>query len=162
MKPAKVQHHRAVIAPRLPAGCQFVYETFLDPIRGDGKRRIERDQAAALDVLMLSVAGPDGAKIASAYACLGICRCHDFLYPDMPLVVNSVKVGVPYRHQGLATAMYCEIEAVMRRKLHPSAGQRPAGERFWAQPGRPFGIADATAPDAYPVSSGNRKTRRQP
>jgi ribosomal protein S18 acetylase RimI-like enzyme len=107
-------------------------------------RPISRTEAAGVDALMLSVIGPDGARIAGASACLGICHCHGFLYPDLPLVVNSVKVAVPYRRRGIATAMYCEIEAVMRRQLHPSAGQRSGGERLWGQPNRPFGLADAT------------------
>lgn len=135
---------RRTIAAGLPAGCHFVYETFLDPIRGEGIQRINRAQAAEVEALMLSVVGVDGTKIASAQAGLGICRCHGFLYPDLPLVVNSIKVVAPRRRQGIASAMYCEIEAVMGRKLHPSTNQRPAGKRLWAQPDRPFGIADPT------------------
>jgi hypothetical protein len=135
---------RRPIATRLPAGCHFEYETWIDPLKMGATRRINRAQAGKVNVLMLSVMGAGGAKIASAGACLGICRCHGVSYGDRPLVVNSVEVAAPYRHQGIATAMYCEIEAVMRRKLHPSTNQRTAGERFWAQPNRPFGIADTT------------------
>jgi len=135
---------RQPIAARLPTGYHFEYETWLDPFSVKETRSITRAQAAKVSTLMLSVAGADGAEIASAQACFGKCRCHGFPYPDLPLVVSSIEVAAPYRHRGIATVMYCEIEAVMRHKLHPAIDQRAAGEGLWNQPNRPFGIADTT------------------
>jgi hypothetical protein len=135
---------RQPIAAHLPTGYHFEYETSLDPFSVNETRRITRAQAGKVNVLGLSVAGADGTEIANAWACFGPCRCHGFSYPDMPLVISGVEVAAPYRHRGIATVMYCEIEAVMRRKLHPAIDQRTAGEEFWNRPNRPFGIADTT------------------
>jgi hypothetical protein len=63
-------------------------------------------------------------------------------YPDPKtgqLVPEHTEVARDHRRQGLATEMYRFAEKKLKKKIRPSRIQTDDAEKFWAQPGRPFG-----------------------
>lgn len=52
---------------------------------------------------------------------------------------DGVVVEDAYRRQGVATAVYCYVEAVTGKPVRQSKECTPSSKALWLQEGRPFG-----------------------
>ncbi len=60
------------------------------------------------------------------------------------------KVHDDHQRKGLASAMYSHAEKISGKKMEPAYEQSLEGERFWAQPNRPFGKSELEKANVKP------------
>jgi hypothetical protein len=75
-----------------------------------------------------------------------VVGCATFLDDGHNALPQDLQIEMPYRRQGIATAIYVFAEKVFAKPLTnlwewgDDPEQSPEAKAFWAQPNRPFGL----------------------